>query len=189
MSELQTRPNGETKSGGKRGKSSSPSRKKARLLTISSSKGGSCKSTTTRNLAVAAVHSGLSVATVDLDAQQTLTIWNKRRPEAAPTISHYSFAFRMANDEIKALVNNGSFDLVIVDTPPGIENHATELRMLVRASDYVLLPTQQQSSDLDSVIESLSGHIPRSLLRASGLLPCYPNTPQLAAGIFIGLAP
>jgi chromosome partitioning protein len=93
------------------------------------------------------------VATVDLDAQQTLTIWNKRRPEAAPTISHYSFAFGMANDEIKALVNNGNFDLVIVDTPPGIENHATELRMLVRVSDYVLLPTQQQSSDLDSVIE------------------------------------
>ncbi len=34
-------------------------------------------------------------------------------------------------------------------------------------------------------VKSLSGHIPRSLLRASGLLPCYPNTPQLAAGIFI----
>src|SRR3954452_21410183 len=32
--------------------------------------------------------------------------------------------------------------------------------------------------------ESLSGCIPRSLLRASGLLPCCPNTPQLAAGIF-----
>lgn len=153
MSELQTRLNDERKSEGKRGKSSSPSRKKARLLTVSSSKGGSCKSTTTRNLAVAAVHSGLLVATVDLDAQQTLTIWNKRRPEAAPTISHYSFTFGMANDEIKALVNNGNFDLVIVDTPPGIENHATELRMLVRASDYVLLPTQQQSSDLDFVIE------------------------------------
>jgi len=33
-------------------------------------------------------------------------------------------------------------------------------------------------------VESLSGCIPRSLLRASGLLPCCPNTPQLAAGIF-----
>src|ERR1700750_1238152 len=33
-------------------------------------------------------------------------------------------------------------------------------------------------------LESLSGCIPRSLLRASGLLPCCPNTPQLAAGIF-----
>jgi len=35
-----------------------------------------------------------------------------------------------------------------------------------------------------SHLESLSGCIPRSLLRASGLLPCCPNTPQLAAGIF-----
>jgi chromosome partitioning protein len=153
MSDLMTRPNDGTKSSGKRGKISSLLPKKACLLTISSSKGGSCKSTTARNLAVAAVHGGLLVATVDLDAQQTLTIWNNRRPEAAPTISHYSFALKTANDKIKALVNDGGFDLVIVDTPPGIENHATELRMLVRASDYVLLPTQQQSSDLDSVIE------------------------------------
>ncbi|MDQ6825671.1 MAG: ParA family protein [Candidatus Eremiobacteraeota bacterium] len=153
MSVVQERPNDETKSIGKQGKNGFPQRKKACLLTISSSKGGSCKSTTTRNLAVAAVHGGLSVATVDLDAQQTLTIWNNRRPEAAPTISHYSFALTMANNEIKALVHDGGFDLVIVDTPPGVENHATEMRMLVRASDYVLLPTQQQSSDLDSVIE------------------------------------
>src|SRR5690349_13914440 len=36
--------------------------------------------------------------------------------------------------------------------------------------------------------ESLSGCIPRSLLRASGLLPCCPNTPQLAAGIFYFLS-
>ncbi len=35
------------------------------------------------------------------------------------------------------------------------------------------------------LVESLSGCIPRSLLRAAGLLPCCPNTPQLAAGIFI----
>jgi chromosome partitioning protein len=153
MSELQTRQNVETTISGRRRKIISPPRKKAFLLTISSSKGGSCKSTTTRNLAVAAIHSGLLVATVDLDPQQTLTIWNNRRPKAAPTISHYSFSMKMINDEIKALVNNGGFDLVIVDTPPGIENHAVDLRMLVRASDYVLLPTQQQSSDLDSVID------------------------------------
>ena len=127
--------------------------KKACLITISSSKGGSCKSTTVRNLAVAAVHSGFSVATVDLDAQQTLTIWHRKRPKAAPPITHYSIALKSSNNEIKALVTKGGFDLVIVDTPPGIENHATELRMLIRASDYVLLPTQQQSSDLDSVIE------------------------------------
>jgi hypothetical protein len=34
---------------------------------------------------------------------------------------------------------------------------------------------------------SLSGCIPRSLLRTSSLPPCCPNTQQLAAGIFISL--
>src|SRR3978361_1856285 len=88
MGDLKTPPNDGTKTSGKRGKSNSPLRNKAYLLTISSSKGGSCKSTTTRNLAVAAVHGGLLVATVDLDAQQTLTILNNRRTGAAPNRSH-----------------------------------------------------------------------------------------------------
>src|SRR5689334_3918575 len=46
------------------------------------------------------------------------------------------------------------------------------------------LPTGQRPRRHNHRIESLSGCIPRSLLRASGLLPCCPNTPQLAAGIF-----
>ena len=37
-------------------------------------------------------------------------------------------------------------------------------------------------------LESFSGCIPRSLLRVAGLLPCCPNTPQLAAGIFYCIA-
>jgi chromosome partitioning protein len=124
----------------------------AKLLTVSSSKGGACKTTTARNLAVIAAHAGIRVATVDLDAQQTLTIWHKRRPGAAPAIDHRAIPTRDCNDRIAALVASGGFDLVIVDTPPGVEGYPAEMRMLVRKSHFCLLTTQQQSADLDSVI-------------------------------------
>jgi len=62
--------------------------KLARLLLLSSAKGGSAKTTTARNLAVVAAHSGLAVATIDLDGQETLTNWWARRPDEAPSIQH-----------------------------------------------------------------------------------------------------
>ena len=56
-------------------------------------------------------------------------------------------------DEIRVLVTEGGFDLVVVDTPPGVESHPVELRMLIRESDFVVLTTQQANADLDSVTE------------------------------------
>ena len=126
-----------------------------KLLTISSSKGGSTKTTTARNLAVAAAHRGLHVCTVNLDAQPTLTAWARARKNVlgAPLIEHRAIAAKGCMPEVTALVTEGGFDLVVVDTPPGVESHPVELRMLIRASDYVVLTTQQANADLDSVIE------------------------------------
>ena len=128
---------------------------RAKLLTISSSKGGSTKTTTARNLAVAAAHQGLRVCTVNLDAQPTLTTWARARKKVpgAPIIEHRAIVANGAIPEVKALVEGGGFDLVVVDTPPGVESHPVELRMLIRDSDLVILTTQQASADLDSVVE------------------------------------
>lgn len=130
-------------------------RRRAKLLTISSSKGGSTKTTTARNLAVAAAHHGLNVCTVNLDAQPTLTAWARARKNVpgAPTIEHRVIAARGSMPEIQTLVKDGGYDVVIVDTPPGVESHPVELRMLIRDSDLVVLTTQQASADLDSVVE------------------------------------
>lgn len=126
-----------------------------KLLTISSSKGGSTKTTTARNLAVAAAHRGFRVCTVNLDAQPTLTTWARARRNVpgAPLIEHRAIPAKGCLPELKALVAEGGFDLVVVDTPPGVESHPVELRMLIRESDYVVLTTQQANADLDSVIE------------------------------------
>lgn len=128
---------------------------RAKLLTISSSKGGSTKTTTVRNLAVAAAHQGLRVCTVNLDAQPTLTTWARARGAVpgAPQIAHRAISAKGCIDEVQELVTGGNFDLVVVDTPPGVESHPVELRMLIRQSDYVVLTTQQAKADLDSVTE------------------------------------
>ena len=42
-------------------------------IVVASGKSGSGKTTTVRNLAVAAVHAGLTVTTIDLDESPTLT--------------------------------------------------------------------------------------------------------------------
>jgi chromosome partitioning protein len=44
-------------------------------------------------------------------------------------------------------------DLVIVDTPPGLDEYPAEVALLLRRSDFVLVPTNQGTADLDSVIE------------------------------------
>ncbi|ARJ68121.1 hypothetical protein WV31_10940 [Magnetospirillum sp. ME-1] len=43
------------------------------------------------------------------------------------------------------------FDLVVIDTPPSIEDHPEAFRILAAAVDLILVPTGQSDDDLDSV--------------------------------------
>jgi chromosome partitioning protein len=52
--------------------------------------------------------------------------------------------------EIEAL---DDVDLVIVDTPPGLDDHPEATRLLVSKADFVLVPTTQGTTDIDSVVE------------------------------------
>jgi chromosome partitioning protein len=127
--------------------------KRAKLLLLSSAKGGSTKTTTARNLAVAGAHAGLNVATIDLDVQATLTNWWQKRPDDAPKIDHYQVPIEESEGAIDEAVAGANLDLVIVDTPPGVENHPTVMRGLIRRADFILMPTTQGGPDLDSVID------------------------------------
>jgi chromosome partitioning protein len=135
--------------------------KRAKLLLLSSAKGGSTKTTTARNLAVAGAHAGLHVATIDLDLQATLTNWWQKRPDDAPKIDHYQVPIEDAEAALDEAVTGADLDLVIVDTPPGVENHPTAMRGLIRRADFVLMPTTQGGPDLDSVIEWWSQTVKR----------------------------
>jgi chromosome partitioning protein len=120
-----------------------------RRLLISSPKGGTAKTTASRNLAVLAAQEGLHVAAVDFDPQQSLGNWWSKRPKAAASITYFEAKADMAA-EISEI---DGFDIIIIDTPPGVEFQAAAIRALVRSAHFVLVPTNQYAPDLVSVEE------------------------------------
>jgi chromosome partitioning protein len=126
-------------------------------------KGGSGKTMLTRNLAVAAVATGVRVATADLDPQATLTAWSRRRPPDK-AIPHYKLAWADADallddDELRA------HELVLIDTPPSIEAQPVAFKKLLDAVDLVLVPCRPTFDDAESVAPFLA-HLRRVEKRA-----------------------
>jgi chromosome partitioning protein len=124
---------------------------KAKWLTASSGKGGSGKSSTILNLAVFAAHEGLRVCVVDLDSQQSLRIWHEARPAEAPDISLWHGKLRDVQQAIDDIDGRAEFDLVLVDTPPGLDDYPKPVLTLVKKSDFVLVPTSQFILEIQSV--------------------------------------
>jgi chromosome partitioning protein len=120
-----------------------------RRLLVSSPKGGTGKTTASRNIAVLAAQDGLRVAAVDFDPQQSLGHWWSRRPKAAAPVTYFEAKAEMAAD----IGEIDGHDLVIIDTPPGVEFQPAAIRALVKAAHFVLVPTNQYSPDLASVEE------------------------------------
>src|SRR4051794_23693848 len=83
---------------------------------LTSSKGGSGKTTTAYNLAAFAANDGIRVGVVDLDIQGALTQWWRLRPPEAPSIRHFHAtmdSFQGAFDRAAA----AELELVIIDPP------------------------------------------------------------------------
>ncbi|MCI0757109.1 ParA family protein [Roseomonas vastitatis] len=118
-------------------------------LVISTAKGGSGKTTTARNLAVAAAHEGLRVLLVDTDAQQALARWAERRPEQAPPLAWEAIVLSEIGLHLDR-IHASKFDVVIVDTPPGVESSPSQMQMLLRKANLVLVPVQPSDDDIES---------------------------------------
>lgn len=121
-------------------------------LLILSPKGGSGKSTMASNIAVAAVHEGLSVATLDTDRQQTLTRWSERRPDDVLQIPH---AFVSLGDVLETSMDVDTIDLLVIDTPTAVEEYPEATKMLVLQANLVLIPTQPSPVDVESVVQAM----------------------------------
>jgi len=121
-----------------------------RILLVAGPKGGIGKTTLSRNLAVAAAIDGISVATLDLDPQRGLTKWYAKRPDGLAPISHFESDLSIGGVQA-ALDGTPNFSLLVVDTPPSVEDHSEEFRILARAASLILVPTGQSDDDLDSV--------------------------------------
>jgi chromosome partitioning protein len=127
--------------------------RRMKYLLLASAKGGSGKSTHALNLAVCASHSGLRTAVVDFDRQATLSNSIGRRPPEAPAIDVYAVPIDQAAEGLAEIEAEDAADLVVLDTPPGVEDHPEAMQLLLSKADFVLVPTGAGTPDLDSTIE------------------------------------
>jgi chromosome partitioning protein len=138
----------------------------AKWLVVASGKGGTSKTTTTLNLATVAAASGLRVAVLDTDEQATFSKWHARREtfrgkypeEAVPFITLFSRPLGDLEKVIHEIEATPGIDLIIVDTPPGLEQRLL-ISKLIRRANFVLVPTSQSTADLESAEEFMAAAI------------------------------
>jgi chromosome partitioning protein len=124
---------------------------KRRTVLVNGPKGGLGKTTLVRNLAVAAARTGLRVALADLDPQQTLLKWWSRRPEGLAEVSVWA-AEPSDSQELLDVIDGQDFDVLIIDTPPGLEKYPEDVQRLIEASDLLLIPCGPSSDESESVV-------------------------------------
>lgn len=134
--------------GGKRGPAP-PRAPAGRILLVTKLKGGSGATTTCRELAAAAVASGLKVALIDLDAQGGLTRWWSRRTQGAqgeqnPTLLELG----VERIPFAAAGLRTRYGLTIIDSPPSVHE---AIRSVAEAADLALVPARPTVDDLDAV--------------------------------------
>ena len=110
-------------------------------ILIAAQKGGSGKTTLTRNLAVAAGEDGCSVLCLDLDPQGSLRSWWETRDADSPSMLDRDPQPDVFSTTLAAARTR--FDLCLIDTPPA-------------ASDLVLIPVRPSPDDLRAVGTTLA---------------------------------
>jgi chromosome partitioning protein len=122
----------------------------ARLLTILGPKGGVGKSTIASNMLIAARLHGIETAGLDLDSQRSFAGWAETRA-AAGREPACMVAEGRVTDWAAGLPDA---ELVIIDTPPGLEGeeHVTALRELALRSDLVLVPALPEGPSLTRLV-------------------------------------
>lgn len=122
-----------------------------KTVLIAAQKGGSGKTTLTRNLAVAAVHDGQAVLCLDLDPQGSLRGWWESREADTPAMLDRDPAPHALRATLDAA--RGQFDLCLIDTPPAAPEWLTEA---LGAADLALIPVRPSPDDLRAVGATIS---------------------------------
>jgi chromosome partitioning protein len=122
-----------------------------RTIALSINKGGVGKTTTTKNIACAAVEAGLNVLVLDMDTQQNSTNWGRRREKHEKALPLVKFSTEQdLPEELKRAAKAGC-DLVVIDTPPG---RSSEAMAAVEAADLVLVPFWNDQDCYDGVTKT-----------------------------------
>jgi chromosome partitioning protein len=131
------------------------------VIAIVGQKGGTGKTTTGINLAVAASLAGQAAVILDLDPQANAANWKDRRKADNPVV--VSAPPSRLKQALETAANHGA-DFVVIDTPGKSDSAAVEA---ARAADLVLVPLGPHIFHL----ETLPGL--RDLLRVAGDKPAF----------------
>lgn len=115
------------------------------ILTVAQQKGGSGKTTLTANLAVGLTALGHSVAIIDTDPQGSLGRWFMTRRDLMDDPGMDFSTSSAWGVEYEAGKLAGSYDFVLVDTPPKADS---DLRPALRRAALVLVPIATSHVDL-----------------------------------------
>lgn len=121
-----------------------------RTICFATQKGGSGKTTLAASLAVAAMQAGEKVYLVDLDPQQSLASWGRRRKADEPGID--------TTDAIKlpsaiGALGKAGYTLAVIDTA-GVDSALATAGM--RESDLIIIPVRASALDLEGCRPTIS---------------------------------
>ena len=116
-----------------------------KTIAIIAQKGGAGKTTLALSLAVAALRAGKSTAVIDLDPQATATKWADRRTDKELVVTSAQAA-RLP--QLLQAARDSAADLVIIDTPPRVEQAALTA---AKFADLILIPCQPSINDLETI--------------------------------------
>lgn len=113
-----------------------------KTIVIASCKGGTGKTTTTRNLAIALMNLNYKVLLMDTDPQGSLTLWWKARvvEDVQLAIVPYDLLGTALKNAEKV-----AYDFVLIDTPSETNDTITAT---VKYADLILIPIKAGADDL-----------------------------------------
>ena len=128
-----------------------PSKDRAKIITVASSKGGSGKTSITSMLGVRAASDG-RVILLDADPQKSLGRWAELRDEwGKGTTDAGSLKVTVVAGDLAAAIdkaNADGADFIFIDTPPAL---LTRIEAAVAVADLVLVPSQATALDVEAV--------------------------------------
>jgi chromosome partitioning protein len=127
-------------------------------LGICATKGGSGKSTVATHLAAWADSLGFPTGILDCDPQGSAALWHQLREAQTPRLA------QLTPDQVASFDSTG-VDLLVVDSAPA---HSADVRTIVDACDFVLIPTRPALFDIDGVRSAVdqvaASHTPGAIL-------------------------